>query len=223
SKLARLFPEHNGIKIKYQAIWDLPDPNARADYNNSDGQYVVEIYGGLLNLPHFSEGALVAIACHELGHIKGGTKESRKIWDDRMQPLNTSEGFADYFASHICLKKYYEEQIFTEEPRIKRIMNICQDDKKWDLCINVLNASYDNLNSISNEPIDLNIPSSNIASQTSYAPQNHPKNDCRFDIMISGYLCDQSEQDVPCGFNKKGRYIGKGDKRSLPPQCFFRP
>lgn len=223
SKLARLFPDQNGIKIKYEAIWDLPDPNARADYSNRDGQYVIEIYGGLLNLPRFSEGALAAITCHELGHIKGGTKESRKKWDGRLQPLNTAEGFADYFASHICLKKYYEDQTFTEEPRIKRILSVCQQDQKRELCINVLNASYDNLNSTSTEAIDLNIPSSNIASQTSYAPQNHPKHDCRFDILVAGYLCHQIEQDVPCGFNLRGRYTGNSDKRSLPPRCFFKP
>lgn len=223
SKLARLYPAQNGIKIKYQAMWDLPDPNARANYNNHEGHYLIEIYGGLLNLPHFTEGALAAVTCHELGHIKGGTKESRIFWDGKKQLLNTSEGFADYFASQICLKKYYEDRNFTEVPRIERISNICQYVQKKQLCINVLNASYDYIFSTSNEPINLNISSTFTASHTSHTPQNHPKHECRFDIMISGYRCPLNMQDIPCGFNKKGRYTGKGSKESLPPRCFFKP
>ncbi len=221
SRLSTLFPSQSGIPIKFSALWDLPDPNALADFSNYENAYTVDVYGGLLNLNHFTEGALVAITCHELGHIMGGTKKSRRLWDGKKQPLNTAEGFADYFASHVCMKKYYSNVSDFEAPRNERIGLQCEKEANKALCLNVLNAAFDDFYSISKGEANLDLPSKAIAANTSYAPQNHPAANCRFDIMIAGYLC--SNVDRPCGFNKNDQYTGKGNQNALPPRCFFKP
>ncbi len=223
SKVADLFPEHDGVKIKYNAFWDSPDPNASADYINSGNEYTINIYGGLLDLGRFSESALVAITCHELGHIKGGTPDTRGFRDNRRKKLNTSEGFADYYASHVCMKKYFGNEAAIDIPRTQRIANTCEGENDKTLCTQVLNAAYDNFFATSTGKFNLDLPSTSIAIHTSIAAQNHPNPDCRFDTMIAGYFCKDTNSRWPCGFAEDGHYLNSGDATALPPHCFFKP
>ena len=214
--LRKLYPlnPQNGTQINYKLEWDVGFPNASANYFVSLKEYRITVNGGILALKDFSLGALASTVCHEIGHILGGTKDTRRS-EKGGKALNLSEGLADYFASQHCLKKIIrlDSFLFESLPKIERIKQICNKDKA---CIKILNAGYDHYYSGSKGIANLNLESTFVAIKLSLGFNSHPEFDCRFDSFINGYFCPE-KLDVPCGLLKHHKKFNV----YRPPKCFY--
>ena len=142
---------------------------------------------------------------------------------------NISEGFADYFATQVCLKEYFRNNFSgTVKPRIPRIEDACRLARDTSLCVNVLNAAFDMMNVIqaqadSSENVDFNLPETNLTESRPRQPTVmgiYPTPRCRFDILIAGALCEKSG-DVPCGYSGKGLLVDNKPGVAVPPKCFL--
>ena len=188
--------------------WDTPGYNANAGHVGSESTYEVNVYGGLLDWKASGEGALAAVICHEIGHILGGIAQSRSEQNGDL--INISEGFADYFATQVCLKKYFSESVPSTglAGRNDRIQQLCKNDSDPTLCTQVLNAAYDNSLTLayasqnaSGEAIpDFKFPSHEVATKGMvFSFGVYPERACRFDTMVAGYF------------------------GATPPKCFLNP
>ena len=223
------FDNLSNKKIQFILNWDYSKKNASASFDTKEEQFTITFDGGLLNMTNFSKGALATIACHEVGHIIGGTPQTRGLLRKDFEEMNLSEGMSDYFATHKCLKKLYRNGILNEEssPKIARIDTICSTSLDYLECITVLNSSYDNFNSSNFNGENLNIPSGFIAegnhlSGASMVGAYYPPHSCRFDVAISGYFCSESSDSV-CGVDTLGNAIfSEREIKSSPPKCLLK-
>lgn len=88
--------ESYGCPLKLIRSWSNGEVNAQAW--KQDGFCHVEMFGGFARYPGITRNALIAIACHEVGHHLGGypyySGEDMSV-----------EGQADYYATITCMKK----------------------------------------------------------------------------------------------------------------------
>lgn len=221
--IKQLYTTHpdSKITIDYYIDWDTSGlSGAYADYDVETGHYNVVIQGSLFLYSNITKGALAVAVCHELGHIVGGTKSTRQSIDGK-ESMNKSEGLADYFASHHCMKKLATMDILENDhiPRNDRIQKICQHDN---LCINILNAGYDLNSSLSDYETNFDLESDQISTRLilNKGMPSYPDERCRFDTFISGLSCPESNK-YPCGLNADGTRSNDYLLKSGPPVCFY--
>lgn len=85
-----------GCPLKLIRSWSNGDVNAQAWQQN--GICNVEMFGGFARFPGMTRNAMIAVACHEIGHHLGG------------RPFYTGdnlsvEGQADYYTTLTCMKQ----------------------------------------------------------------------------------------------------------------------
>lgn len=203
------------LTVEIDTNWEKPFFSAWANPKNPS-TYVLSFWGGLARIPGMTDHAHALTACHELGHVLGGKpkiKIEQFLW-------SSSEGQSDYFATGLCLKKYFS--MLERLGRLKIPSNIpeslftrCRmtysEDLDFKICLNSMEATVafsSMLNHLraESEAADLESYSRDRVKTTLF--DSYPSLQCRVDTLIQGALC--SAKDFPC---EKG--IGSR------PACWF--
>ncbi|PIK16139.1 hypothetical protein [Halobacteriovorax sp. JY17] len=128
----------SGLSISLNLNWESNTTNAGA--NRSDNTGVINLYGGYARLNVVTKESFALTICHELGHL---ISKGYKV----MPTLKyAAESEADYFATSICLRKYFQKfptnRIATDWQRDK-----CKETSPstLSLCTDLLIASRDTL------------------------------------------------------------------------------
>ncbi len=188
--------EQHGGNLVVEYVLDSSTVNATA--SRVDNNWIIKFYGGLISHRKFDVDIFAAIFCHELGHHIGGSPYKFDPPSDRAWV--SVEGQADYFATHQCLKKLYENEdnrSFVLENEILPVMNqACGID---DLCLRNSFISNKVGNFISSlgqgrrgrrgKKPDINEPDQSIVRQITV---QHPAPQCRLDTLFQGSLCYSS-------------------------------
>lgn len=231
TEFKRLYPSSlsGETEITYRLHWDDFLDKASAGYDLKQGKYTIELYGGKFDKDQdgnsYNFEAHITSLCHEVGHIRGGTLESRVIDSFYKKIFNKSEALSDYFASHKCLKRVLIETDLLKDspPLIKRISSECAGDQD---CVNILNAGYELYNVFAQKAKDwkaapdFNKMSSSIANTRDYLFNEYPEFDCRFDSFIAGYKCSENNE-YPCGLKAGGFVLRDQITDATPPRCFY--
>jgi hypothetical protein len=103
------------IPLQLEAKWESPYFGAGvALYEN---RFRLMILGGTVRLKEMTVDAYAAVICHELGHILGGAPYQTIPLSD----WASSEGQSDYFASTVCLPRYYAAQKLAAQQILEKI------------------------------------------------------------------------------------------------------
>ena len=206
--------ELEGNKIELFYDWQKPYFSAWVS-ELAAKSYRVSFWGGLARIPGMSDEAHALIACHELGHVAGGTPKIKLetfLW-------SSSEGQSDYFATGICLKRYFAflfDAGKLETPATsRRGFTLCRtrytEEKDFQICL----VSIKGIESFAQalvhldpekKKISLSTPSSKRVRETLF--NSYPDSQCRMDTLLQGALCPRDK--FPCSQGTGAR-----------PQCWF--
>ncbi len=186
--------------LKLYGYWDRGLPFAEEKYSERDGTYGVHVNGGYLSLNGFSKDALALVACHEIGHILGGNSRIRKSLSLNDYGQNTSEAFADYFATHQCTKFYFaslneEYEVPTGTPSrvISSCRNAFQETVKFKLCVRSANAGLSVVSILKPDAhVSYNVESSITSHYTLLRQLEYPEPQCRLDTYLAGAGCPRN-------------------------------
>lgn len=192
--MADVYAQH-GKALYIPNEWQSP---FFAAYAKLDEKYAqIALWGGLVRAPGTTQGALVAILCHELGHLIGG-EPRQKITGAEWA---SSEGQSDFFASKVCLPKFFKSypqfaMSISQDVRAK-----CGEDL---ICQKTMQAGLEMAHLLQRysfreyTPVSLHTqaPATSVSIINSY-----PSDQCRLDTFVQGALCH--------------------DKNCLPPPCWF--
>jgi hypothetical protein len=184
----------------------------------------VVFYGGLLRFPGMNADSLALVACHEIGHIIGGSPVS--ISGDFIFSV---EGQADYFATAKCAKLFFgpknNELWLKNQPFIDNdIQRMCFNDDNMPLCTRILMASKKLARFFTNHSPEFRLsvltPSKVKAKKTWVI---HPDAQCRLDTFVQGYFCKADETLMPKNDDPNFAYCSEnnGDMAGLRPSCWY--
>lgn len=201
------------IKTKVNTYWEKPFFTAWVQ-ELAPKDYSINFWGGVTRIPGMNDNGLALFACHEVGHLLGGKPRSKIknfLWA-------SAEGQSDYFATSICLKKYFANKAKRgqlEEPKINRkLYTRCvtkyPETQDFLICTNIMSAieAFARvLNHIDPEKPKINLfKISPAAKETMY--NSYPEGQCRIETLRAGNFC--APQDYPCQ-----------EKDNIRPQCWF--
>lgn len=198
-----------GLKIEVKLDWVKPFFTAWA-HQEAPGRFSLNFWGGLARIPGMNDEGHALVACHELGHVLGGTpriKIKEFLW-------SSAEGQSDYFATGICLKKYFRFQHQLKKLNEPAEINgttftLCRtsysDDVDFKVCLNTgraIEAFKQALIHLGGhtESLDIDRPDRTIVRQTMY--DSYPEKQCRIDTLFQGSLCPYEK--FPCAKNSRG-------------------
>lgn len=189
------------IFSEFPVVFDIPDMwgadalNPKAIKNKN--KWSVHLYGGLARSKDMTKDIFTLFACHEIGHFLGGFPFVKA---PPYQEWISSEGQADYYAAHVCIKKIWETK--DEENNIisnkvnTQVKEYCKskiiDLSELNLCIRTINAFQQFSNYIANSmraPLpSINKKDPKIVEETRH---KHPKPQCRLDTLTAAYFCEK--------------------------------
>ncbi len=217
-----------GGNLTINRKWTDPTVNASAEEIN--GQWILNMYGGLARHQETTEEGMALVACHELGHHLGGApKFSGWMGND----WATNEGGADYFATLKCLRNY-----FAEDDNAAILAGATIDPYGKARCESQFSNTPDQLlcertlmgtNSVARlfmdlhkdpAPPDLATPDQAIVDQMD---DNHPKTQCRMDTYFNGASChvDKSVSNSKTDY-REGSCVQNADQFGWRPLCWFK-
>lgn len=188
--------------VRVKTDWEKPYFTAWAALEE-DKSFQVSFWGGLARIPGMSDEGHALVACHELGHIMGGTpkiKIKEFLW-------SSAEGQSDYFATGVCLKKY-----FAMKNRMEKFKEPSVSPTGWTLC----RTTYDSLSDFQiclqvqkgiesfakllthltwyENTYSIETPSPVAVKETLF--DSYPEPQCRIDTLLQGSLCPLEQ--YPC-------------------------
>jgi hypothetical protein len=172
--------------------WNDGTVNAFADRN--DGNWNLNMFGGLARSKETTIDAFLVVMCHELGHQIGGAPK----FSDPNSGWAGVEGQADYWSTAKCTRRILQNQ-----PNLRALAALgapdsvriaCQksfaNNNDAALCIRTSmagNALADLLANLGSENVpDFATPDRSIV-KTTFEP--HPAAQCRLDTYFAGSLC----------------------------------
>lgn len=189
-----------GHDFKLTMDWDDETENAYAKQPQDTNTWELELPGAYYRTDKMTNDAYALVVCHELGHHLAGAPfyPGTKI---------SVEGQADFWATSVCLKKYfnaYPEKASGLSLSMKENCDrVYTDDQSRNTCYLISKASLSkaihNKRALkkTNEP-DIDFPDQNIIKSTS---NKHSDTQCRLDTYLAGSLC--TPQDTSLSFQKK--------------------
>ena len=209
----------NKIKVNVNLFWDKPWFTAWAQ-KHSDKEFSINFWGGVTRIPGMNDNGLALFACHEVAHIIGGEPHS-KIKNFHWA---SAEGQADYYATSICLKKYFNNKANLGRlsyPKVNQVLyKKCESKysttKDLLVCLNIMDAieaqakvyDYIAITNLVTPYKKMNfLEKSPAVDKTIY--NSYPENQCRIETLIAGNFC--SPLNYPCTA-----------KDSARPKCWFR-
>lgn len=180
------------------------NPGAFAKWKKVKKHGVITITQTLLDLELLSEGALLVILCHELGHFYGGApfvtvKSSGNTIFTFSNPfeLMSVEGQADFYATNICLPEVIEATFPDQTDEW-----YYGESLKW---VKEVTQVYDHINheyfGINQEwSTDERDPS--VIDTINLNPGSYPSLQCRLDTMVSGLgaIVNETSERPRCWF-----------------------
>ena len=183
---------HGGI-LSSRNRWTDPTVNASAQQDGNS--WVLNMYGGLARRPELTKDAFSLVVCHELGHHLGGFS----FYGNENSEWASSEGQADYFATHSCAKEIWGEKT-TENAQFRSVVGAFEKqkcDNAWsstadqNLCYRVAEAGQSLATLLSalrsGDAPQFNTPDHAVVTKTF---TGHPDAQCRLDTYLAGALCN---------------------------------
>ncbi len=163
--------------------------NAHA-FKSEDNLWTLRFSGGLYKSSFLSRDGFALVVCHELGHLLGGAPYfiGKKI---------SKEGQADFWATSVCLKKYFEKKVAEIQNYVldEKTKMICNSKKLTAIernnCIRSSLAAQSLLNLLdkdNHEDFNTSEKNTSLPIQTK---EEHPDYQCRLDTYIAGSLCNR--------------------------------
>lgn len=228
--------QSHGATLVINRLWNDGTVNASAEQKN--GQWILNMYGGLARHPETTRDGFALVACHEMGHHLGGAPKYKNGW----LPWSSSswasnEGESDYYSTLKCLRRYFaqdtssfvvENKWLTNniDPLVEgRCRETFTNTDEQNYCIRnsyaglatakLLNA----LNKGKTTP-DFNTPDTSVVSKTN---DNHPAAQCRLDTYFSAAICSVpvSESLSNSDYRPGSCYDSKKHKYGFRPSCWF--
>ncbi|MBC97018.1 MAG: hypothetical protein CME63_04675 [Halobacteriovoraceae bacterium] len=196
------------FRVPVVPVPEWSNPYLTAYTANVDGIMKLGFWGGMARIPGMNDDAVALITCHEVGHILGGSPYIRIAHP--MYDGVSSEGQADYFATQVCLKKYFSRQVETLDYLNKAIdypgSQLCHHShiSSWEeaICLRTISAirgfsSVMKLLKPDEGEFSLNWAEIKPATETLH--NSYPKNQCRINTFLAGLF----DQERPrCWFKK---------------------
>lgn len=187
-----------GGNLKVTLFWDSNEVNAFAMKLRSDWEVI--LHGGLYKDRRVTDDGYALTVCHEIGHFLGGAPF-------KLGQETSAEGQADYWATSVCMKKYFEA--YPKEVTLKDGPAKKSCDSKFANSPVGLNTCYRateaglSLATFLGQVSEGKTP--NYATPDRSVPlitnQMHPLSQCRLDTYLAGTLC--SLEDVSVSFEEK--------------------
>lgn len=148
-------------------------------YGNN--HHVINIFGGVIDLPQMSIDGLATVICHEIGHGLGGAPYDHEG--------SSVEGQCDYYATSICLQKIFETYESTYRPLTDQEASICHGDQ---MCLRVMAAIRDGSMQIFNHNLKVNLSildvDDSVVQEINKDERYYPSPECRMMTMRNGVL-----------------------------------
>lgn len=190
--------------------WKKPYFTAWVFPGEKPEHYSVNFWGGLARIPGMNDEGHALTACHEFGHLLGGApfiKIKDFLW-------SSAEGQSDYFASGICLKRYFAlkhrmNQLTIPDNIPETSFTQCRvtfnSDKDFLICLNISKAISGFKHVLEHlgqyrKNLDIDSPNTSVVETTIF--DSYPEEQCRIDTLFQGSLCP--EKDFPCHKNQVG-------------------
>lgn len=205
------------VNVIINTDWEKPYFTAWAHHEGGN-KFSLNFWGGLARIPGMNDEGFALTACHELGHVIGGTpkiKIKEFLW-------SSAEGQSDYFASGVCLKNYFTllhkmNKLTTPDDIPGTSYTLCRttysNETDFLICLNISKAIEGFKNMLQHlqwyeETYDIETPSRRVVASTMY--DSYPDPQCRIDTLFQGSLCPLNE--FPC----------TGKRLGARPQCWFK-
>jgi hypothetical protein len=205
--------------------WDDGTVNAYADRN--DGNWNVNMFGGLARSPEVTDDGFMLVVCHETGHHLGGAPRYSGNWA-------ANEGQADYFGTLKCMRRVLGND---DNVSIVSKMNIDQEvkdkcqlvyksDSEVALCERIAMAGKSLALLLADlggsGSVAFTTPDKSVVKKTFDA---HPQAQCRLDTYFQGGLCDKSvDEENSATDPKPGTCVkSEGFTVGTRPLCWYKP
>ena len=206
--------------------WDDGTVNAYADRN--DGNWNVNMFGGLARSPEITDDGFMGVVCHETGHHLGGApRYNGTDWA-------SNEGQADYFATLKCLRRVMGSD---DNISIVSKMNVDVDAKskcelvyksasEVALCERISMAGKSLATLLADlggtSAVAFNTPNRKVVKKMF---DDHPEAQCRLDTYFQGILCDKSVNEENSQTDAKPGTCVKSEGFSvgMRPLCWYKP
>lgn len=180
--------------LKVITDWEKPYFTAWANF--VDGVYSINFWGGLARIPGMNDEGHALIACHELGHILGGSpkiKIKEFLW-------SSSEGQSDFYATNTCLKKYFRylnglRRLSVPAELSETAFTLCRTTHADDLDFLICAHSMKGIEGFSSALMHLSQYEENLSIATSdrsvvreTLSDSYPSSQCRIDTLVQGAL-----------------------------------
>jgi hypothetical protein len=212
-----------GGTLVIKRLWSNPTVNASAQ--QSGGNWVLNMYGGLARHAAVTTEGFALVVCHELGHHLGGfPKYSGGLsWA-------SNEGSSDYFATLKCLRKVLPSDSIPENTDAFAAKT-CQDtypegtDRNLCLANSLAGSSIAKLfQALRGQEVApaFNTPDVSVVEKTY---DGHPGTQCRLDTYFQGALCTKPvSEDVSQTSPAPGACTAsQGFTQGLRPVCWYHP
>lgn len=179
-----------GAELMVDVDWKEDEVNAYATQIGKN--WILYIYGGLYRHASVPEDTFALVVCHELGHLLGGAPF---VPGSNM----SAEGQADFWATSVCLKKYFKDSpktIVMKEgfTKSKCDSQYVDDPEAQNICYRTALAasSMGELISGLSKTATPDLNKKDLSQITSTKPR-YPEAQCRVDTYIAGSLCNLGE------------------------------
>jgi hypothetical protein len=185
-----------GGELSIETDWASDTNNAYAQREES--KWIIKLFGGYYRNYSMTDDAFAGIVCHELGHHLGGAPFKPTKQGIRWA---SSEGQADYWASAVCLKKYFET--YPKEVQLDNLNTKKQCDEKYQ-DTSERNICYrEALSALSIAKVFngggsyyTNFAGSTSTAIASFSQYEHPDAQCRYDTFMAGTLCSPADSNL---------------------------
>ncbi len=232
--------ESHGATLKVNYLWSDTTVNASAEQDGTT--WIVNMYGGLARRPEITDDGFSAVVCHELGHHLGGFF----YYGDN--DWASSEGQADYFATHSCLREVWKNSDSINSGYKTRLsaLGVAGCDRAWqgqadrNLCYRIA-ASGESLAKLLAALGRGKVPRIETPDRTevTQSSASHPQAQCRLDTYFSGSICPVNFDPmiIPGRYSTKGQNSVATEKETIGsychsalgflegnrPRCWFKP
>ncbi|MES2857370.1 MAG: hypothetical protein V4692_15980 [Bdellovibrionota bacterium] len=221
---AEIAAEKSGV-LAIERLWASEKVNAYA--LRSGLRRIIVFPGGLARHPEIDRDAFALVACHEIGHHRGGAPiRARNTWA-------SVEGQADYFANLKCMRRFFEDEdneVVMKNPKLDELTR-GECEKEFSsrndqlACMRSVVAAKGvtmMLRDLAGETTvpDVATPDAHIADATN---QSYPGTQCRIDTFLNAARCPvpTSEGVSPLRY-QDGTCDQSPYNTGSRPQCWFK-
>lgn len=221
--------QKKGFTLSFIPKWEGDDFNAYVELTKTEVN--IHFYGGLLISKQMNEDSILLTACHELGHILGGSP--KLLIFGFGESIKTNEGQSDYWATLKCMRRYLQDEdneSYLKNLEIPKTINEkCNEQFKNNLEANICKrsalASFNLTNLFAQLTDEKKVsPDTPDLSKINYLKHDHSSSQCRFDTLFQGSLCDV---DFNIPVSEKNPHDGactqkQGDLIGVRPTCWYK-